>query len=133
MQAFALQASAAQLPFQDGTISFVFAIGILFHLSQKEMASALLEIRRVLNIEGKAVVHFLDIDDWRRSIGNGIHPVEAPMPSYKAVVTCFCPGEKIRDWIEAAGLWLESLELETSTSQDGEQRNWLATCKKQPR
>ncbi len=130
LDGFPLQASAARLPIRDDAVLFVYAVGILFHLSQKEMTSALREIYRVLCFDGKALLHFLDIDDWRRSLAGEIRPEEAPNPSYRAVVTCFCTKQTIQDWIEAAGLRLESLELRTSKSEAGEQRNWFASCRK---
>jgi len=107
---------------------FVLAMGTLFHLSMIELAGALQEIRRVLRPDGEALLHFLDVQDWRRSLGKQIRPEQAPVPSYQAVVTCFCSRQAIQAWVEEAELELVSLELRTSTGEAGQQRNWLAWC-----
>jgi SAM-dependent methyltransferase len=125
-----LQASAAHLPLADGSMGFSVAIGTLYHLSRMELACALREVRRVLRPGGEANLHFLDIDDWRRSLAPEIRPEEAPVPSYEAVVTCFCSAGTIQQWIEQARLQLLSLELRTSESEAGQQRNWLAHCRR---
>jgi SAM-dependent methyltransferase len=72
--AYPVQASAARLPFATGSTFFVFAIGTLFHLSLVELRSALQEIHRVLCPAGETLLHFLDIDDWRRSLAKKIDP-----------------------------------------------------------
>lgn len=126
--AYPVQASAAQLPLKAASATLVFAIGTLFHLSFMELTSALHEIRRVLHPDGEALLHLLDIEDWRRSLGKEIYPDQAPVPSYRAVVTCFCSCQTIQAWIEKAGLNLLSLELRTNASEAGQQRNWLAQC-----
>lgn len=127
--AYPVQASAARLPLQTASVSLVFAIGTLFHLSMIELRDALQEIRRVLHADGEAFLHFLDMGDWRHSLGREICPDEAPELSYRAVVTCFCSREAVKEWIEAAGLRLLSMELRTSESQAGQQRNWLVKCR----
>jgi ubiquinone/menaquinone biosynthesis C-methylase UbiE len=128
--AYPIQASAAQLPLRAASAAFVFAFGTLFHLSLVEVTLALHEIRRVLRPEGEALLHFLDIEDWRRSLGKEVDPDQVPVPSFRAVVTCFCPRQVIEEWLEEAGLNLLSLELRTSESEAGQQRNWLAQCRK---
>lgn len=129
-QAFPLQASAAQLPLRNDSTAFVFAIGSLFHLSDRELMLALQEIYRILEPQGKAILHFLDLGDWRRSLAPEIHPEEAPDPSYRAVVTCFSSEESIVDGVTKAGLMIESAVLKTSQSEAGEQQNWLVSCRK---
>jgi SAM-dependent methyltransferase len=126
--AYPVQASAAQLPLAAASIAFVIGIGTLFHLSLTELANALQEIRRVLRPEGEALLHFLDVEDWRLSLAKQIRPEDAPVPSFRAILTCFCSRQTIQDWIEEAGLNLLSLELRTSESESGKQRNWLAWC-----
>jgi SAM-dependent methyltransferase len=126
--AYPVQASAARLPLKTASAAFVFAIGTLFHLSFMELTTALEEIRRILRPDGEALLHFLDVEDWRRSLGKEIRPEQAPVPSYQAVVSCFCSRQMIQDWIEKAGLKLVSLELRTSASEAGQQRDWLAQC-----
>lgn len=128
LPAIPILASAACIPISSSSIAFVIAISSLFHLSYTELTSALQEIRRVLLPGGKAVLHFLDLEDWRRTLGKPIQPAQAPVPSYQAVVTCFCSQEQIRDWISQAGLSLVALALQTNLTEAGQQRNWLAHC-----
>jgi SAM-dependent methyltransferase len=130
LNAYPILATAAQLPIQAASIDFIFAISCLFHLSLPELTSALQEIQRVLVPGGRVILHFLDLDDWRRSLARQIRPEQAPLPSYRAVVTCFCTQEKVQGWIDRAGLRLEKLELRTNTTDQGQQRNWLASCTK---
>jgi SAM-dependent methyltransferase len=125
-----IQASAARLPLRAASAAFVFAFGTLFHLSPMELTLALQEIQRVLRPVGEALLHFLDIEDWRRSLGKEVDPGRVPVPSYQAVVTCFCSRQVIEEWLEEAGLTLLSLELRTSEGEAGQQRNWLAQCRK---
>jgi len=125
--AYPVQASAARIPLRAASVSFLLAIGVLFHLSLTELTQALREIRRVLRPDGEALLHFLDVEDWRRSLAPEIHPEQAPVPSYRAVVTCFCSRQTIQAWIDSSGLKLVSLELKTNVSEAGEQRNWLVT------
>ena len=131
ISAYPILASAAQAPLQTGSISFVLAISSLFHLSLVELTSTLREIHRILLPGGKAILHFLDLEDWRRTLAKEILPEQAPVPSYRAVVTCFCSQRKIREWITITGLKLQVLELRTSSSEAGQQRNWLAHCEKE--
>jgi len=128
--AYPIQASAARLPLRTASAAFAFAFATLFHLSLVELTLALHEVRRVLRPEGEALLHFLDIEDWRRSLGQEIDPDRAPVPSFQAVVTCFCSRQVIEEWLEEAGLGLLSPELRTSASEAGQQRNWLAQCRK---
>jgi SAM-dependent methyltransferase len=130
LPAWSLQASAARLPLTAGAIPFLFAVGTLYHLSPRELAAALGEVWRVLQPSGQAVLHFLDIDDWRSRLAPRIEAGEAPVPAYRAVVTCFASPRAIRRWIETSGLEVVSLDLRTSVSEAGEQRNWIATCRR---
>ena len=128
LPAWPVQGSAARLPIADGTIRFLFAVGTLYHLNARELEAALAEVRRVLHAPGRAVLHFLDVGDWRATLAPRIEPGEAPVPAYRAVVTCFASPRTIRRWLVAAGLEIVSLELRTIASEAGELRNWLATC-----
>jgi SAM-dependent methyltransferase len=131
ISAFPIFASAARFPLPTGSISFVFAVSSLFHLSLVELISALKEIHRVLLPGGKALLHFLDLEDWRHRLAREIRPEEAPVPSCQAVVTCFCSQGKIQEWVTQTGLKLTGLELRTSSSEGGQLRNWLANCEKE--
>ena len=128
IMAYPVQASAARLPLRAASAALVFAFGTLFHLSPTELTQALQEIQRVLCPGGEAILHFLDIEDWRRSLGKEVDPGQVPVPSHQALVTCFCSRQAIEEWLEQAGLDLLSLALRTSASEAGEQRDWLAQC-----
>lgn len=130
LPAWPLLASASRLPTAGGAVAFLLAVGTLFHLSASELAGALDEVCRVLQPGGRAVLHFLDVDDWRRSLAPHVPAGRAPVPSYRAVVTAFASRQAIRRWIASAGLELISLELRTSRSEAGEQRNWIALCRR---
>jgi ubiquinone/menaquinone biosynthesis C-methylase UbiE len=130
MLAVPVQATASQLPIQSSSAKLVFAIGILFHLSPIELGKALQEIRRVSDKDGKAVLHFLDIDDWRRHLAIAVSPDNLPIPSYQTVVTCFCSQDLIQERIDSAGLKVEKSELKSSTDEQGERREWLFYCRR---
>jgi ubiquinone/menaquinone biosynthesis C-methylase UbiE len=130
MSAYPIVASAVQIPLVNESIAFALAISSLFHLSHVELISALKEIYRVLIPGSNTVLHFLDLDDWRRTLAIEIPPEQSPVPSYRFVVTCFCSEDKIQEWVEQAGLRLTKLELKTSSGDSGQQRNWLAYCNK---
>jgi ubiquinone/menaquinone biosynthesis C-methylase UbiE len=111
-------------------MAFLFALGILYHLSPPELVAALEEVRRVLQPGGQAVLHFLDVGDWRSTLAPRIAAEQAPIPSYQAVVTCFASQQTIRRWLDTAGLQILSLELRSRASEAGQMRNWIATCKR---
>ena len=121
-------AVAQLLPIRNASINLVLAIGILFHLTRSELTSALSEIRRILEPEGEAILHFLGIDDWRRNLGTPVSPESLCPPSYKSVVTCFRSASAIRELIRVSGLELKSLDLRTKSDEKGEQRDWLVRC-----
>lgn len=130
LPAWSVLASAARLPFADGTMAFLLAMGTLYHLSAPELVAALEEVWRVLQPGGQVVLHFLDVDDWRSTLAPSIAAEQAPMPSYQAVVTCFASQQTVRHWLDTAGLQVLSLELRTKVSEAGEMRNWIATCRR---
>jgi SAM-dependent methyltransferase len=123
-----VQATASQVPIQSQTVSLVLALGVLFHLSPTELDDALQEICRVLEVDGKAVLHFLDIDDWRRNIAEPVNAENLPTPGYHAVVTCFCSQDEIQENINSSGLKIEKSELKISRDEQGERREWLFYC-----
>lgn len=49
--------SALRLPFRDGSFDFVYAIGVLHHLAPRDRHAALGEVRRVLVLGGRLLVH----------------------------------------------------------------------------
>jgi ubiquinone/menaquinone biosynthesis C-methylase UbiE len=123
-----VQATASQLPIRGHSVRLVLALGVLFHLSPIELDDALKEIYRVLETDGKAVLHFLDIDDWRRNLTESVNAENLLIPSYHAVVTCFCSSNVIQDKINMAGLKIEKRELKTSRDEQGERREWIFYC-----
>ncbi|MBN1660705.1 MAG: class I SAM-dependent methyltransferase [Anaerolineae bacterium] len=128
LPAWAVQTTAARLPIADASVAFLFAAATLYHLGPLDLPQTLAEVRRVLQPGGQAVLHFLDADDWRRTLAPQIRPEEVPMPAHRAVITCFASDETIRHWIESTGLEIVSLELRTRASEVGEMRNWIVTC-----
>ncbi len=128
LTALPVQATAIQLPIQSNCIKLVFALGILFHLTPAELGVALQEIFRVLDQEGVAVLHFLDIDDWRRSLAESVKTENLPLLSYHAIITCFCSPEIIQDKIKLSGLKIEKTKFRTSRDEQGERREWLFYC-----
>jgi hypothetical protein len=125
----AAHSTAAQTPVLAWALDLGCGTGRAFG----PLAAALDEVRRVLHPGVRAVLHFLDVDDWRSTLAPRIEAAEAPVPSYRAVVTAFASRQTIQRWIVSSGLELLSLELGTSPSQAGEQRDWIATCRTQGR
>jgi SAM-dependent methyltransferase len=123
-----VQATISQLPIQSHSVRLVLALGVLFHLSPTEMSCALKEIYRVLANDGKVILHFLDIDDWRRNLAEPVNAENLPIPSYHAVVTCFCSQDLIQDEINSSGLKIEKSELKTSKDEQGERKEWIFYC-----
>jgi ubiquinone/menaquinone biosynthesis C-methylase UbiE len=126
--AWPVLASASQLPFDSQSIRAVFAIGVLFHLSPKELDKALCEIHRVLQPGGEAILHFLDHRDWRQKLGAKKEAEEIPEPSYQALVTCFCSENVIREWIIQTGLCIQGGFLKTKKDEAGVRRDWFFSC-----
>lgn len=64
-----------RLPFGDSSISFVFSYNSIFHMSKREIAEVLREIRRVLPVGGLAFINFASVHDQRakegQEVGNG--------------------------------------------------------------
>ena len=121
-------ATASQIPLQSSSIDLVLAIGILFHLSSYELDLTLQSIRRVMKPGGEAILHFLDLQDWRRSLANAIQPEQVLVPSYKAVVTSFCSQDILGDRLASNRLKIKSLQLKTKETERGTQYDWIACC-----
>jgi len=128
MPAWSILAIANHLPVRSQSIGSVFAIGTLFHLSPLELEAALLEIKRVLFVGGEAILHFLDIGDWRQKLGNSLKSEDVPMPSYQAVVTCFCSEDVIRGMINSAGLSYQDSYLKVHDDDGGKRKDWFFHC-----
>lgn len=65
-----VQASAAALPFPDGTFDFVYSIGCLHHTGQ--LAASVDEVHRVLAPGGRAVIMVYNARSFRQLIGVGL-------------------------------------------------------------
>jgi ubiquinone/menaquinone biosynthesis C-methylase UbiE len=128
LSAWPVLATGNHLPLRDESAKAVFAIGTLFHLSPVEMEAALCEIKRVLFVGGEAILHFLDHGDWRQKLGKRRRKDEIPMPSYRAVVTCFCSEDRIRRIIKASGLTIQDSFEKVQIDDEGERRDWFFHC-----
>lgn len=128
LPAQAVQATASQLPLRTGSVKAVLAIGVLYHLGPTELDAALLEIHRILHSGGEAILHFLDIDDWRQELGEPVVNGFFPLPGYRAVVTCFATGETLHQMIPSAGFIIQSSILKVQTDDQGERRDWFFHC-----
>jgi SAM-dependent methyltransferase len=126
VEAKPVQGVASQLPVRDGSIRMALAISVLFQLGPAELAAALEEIGRVLAPGGEAILHFLDLGDWRLSLGIQTPPERVPSPAYHALVTCFATQDTICDWLLEADLRLDRMELDVQQAEPGERRSWIA-------
>jgi ubiquinone/menaquinone biosynthesis C-methylase UbiE len=57
------------LPYEDNSISFIYSYNSIFHMSKKEIAETLREIRRVLPQGGLTFVNFASENDGRSTVG----------------------------------------------------------------
>jgi SAM-dependent methyltransferase len=77
----ALQASALELPFEDGTFDGVTAIGSLHHTG--DLARAVSEVRRVLREGGCAVVMVYNAHSWNRAVTTrALHALARAIPGH---------------------------------------------------
>lgn len=60
------------LPYKNASISFVYSYNSIFHMSKKEIAEALQEMRRVLPQGGLAFVNFASEHDGRSTVGEAV-------------------------------------------------------------
>ncbi|MGC1119472.1 MAG: class I SAM-dependent methyltransferase [Candidatus Methanofastidiosia archaeon] len=54
---------ARHIPFKNESMSFIYSVNTLCHLSKKDTATALQEIERVLKKDGLCFVNFVSVDD----------------------------------------------------------------------
>lgn len=52
-----------ELPFEDEAISFIYSYNTIFHMTKKDIAKAVGEIKRVLRPGGICFINFLSIND----------------------------------------------------------------------
>jgi SAM-dependent methyltransferase len=60
------------IPFKDDSVNFVYSINTLCHLSKKDTAVAMREMKRVLRPEGLLCVNFSSIDDVMSGCGQEV-------------------------------------------------------------
>jgi ubiquinone/menaquinone biosynthesis C-methylase UbiE len=58
-----------KIPFQDGSMSFIFSYNTIFHMTKEDIGVAMDEIKRVLKPEGLCFVNFLSVDS--QTFGKG--------------------------------------------------------------
>jgi ubiquinone/menaquinone biosynthesis C-methylase UbiE len=131
LSAWPILATSNELPIRNESVMAVFAIGILYHLSPRELEDALLEINRVLFVGGAAILHFLDLGDWRKKLGNQIRSENIPLPSYQAVVTGFFSEAAIRRTILSSGLTIQNSFQKVQNDEGGERKDWFFHCIRQ--
>lgn len=54
---------ARHIPFKDESMSFIYSVNTLCHLSKRDTAAVMQEIERVLRKEGLCFVNFVSVDD----------------------------------------------------------------------
>jgi ubiquinone/menaquinone biosynthesis C-methylase UbiE len=52
-----------KLPFEDGSISFIYSFNTIFHMKKEDITKAVNEIKRVLKSGGICFINFLSIND----------------------------------------------------------------------
>lgn len=52
-----------ELPFADESISFIYSYNSIFHMTKKDIAKSINEIKRVLKPEGISCLNFLSVSD----------------------------------------------------------------------
>jgi len=64
------------LPFEDGSISFIYSYNSIFHMSKEEIGEAVKEIYRVLPKGGLAFLNFASNNDGRATVGEKVRDGE---------------------------------------------------------
>jgi ubiquinone/menaquinone biosynthesis C-methylase UbiE len=72
MELSILKGDVREIPFKDDSISFVYSINTLCHLSKKDTAVAVKEIERVLKPNGLCCINFVSIHDCMFGIGQEV-------------------------------------------------------------
>ncbi|MBT2293389.1 class I SAM-dependent methyltransferase [Paenibacillus albidus] len=65
-----LQGDMRQLPFADGSFSFVYSYNSVFHMRKQEVITSIQEMKRVLKPGGLLFANFLTVNDFR--CGEGV-------------------------------------------------------------
>jgi ubiquinone/menaquinone biosynthesis C-methylase UbiE len=58
-----IQGDVRHIPFKDESMSFVYSVNTLCHLSKRDTATAMKEIERVLKKSGLCFINFVSVDD----------------------------------------------------------------------
>lgn len=61
-----------QLPFDNGSMPYIYSYNSIFHMSKKEIGEVIREIHRVLPVGGVAFVNFPTVNDWRATNGEKV-------------------------------------------------------------
>ena len=64
------------LPFEDGSISFIYSYNSIFHMCKEEIGTAVKEIHRVLPKGGLAFINFASTNDGRATVGEKVRDGE---------------------------------------------------------
>jgi ubiquinone/menaquinone biosynthesis C-methylase UbiE len=76
MKATIIKGDIRDIPFDDHSMSFVYSINTVFHLSKADTAIALKEMERVLSPSGLLFVNFTSVDDLWYGKGQEVGPGE---------------------------------------------------------
>lgn len=61
-----------EIPFEDGSMPYIYSYNSVFHMSKKEIGQVIKEIHRVLPSGGLAFINFPTKEDWRATIGEKV-------------------------------------------------------------
>jgi len=75
------RADMRKIPFGDESFSFVFAYESIFFLTERNIAIAISEIKRVLKPKGLCFITFRSVDDTERRTFSETHPVRIMLGS----------------------------------------------------
>lgn len=64
------------IPYDDGSISFIYSYNSIFHMSKKDIGCVIKEIYRVLPKNGLAFINFPTVNDLRAELGEKVRDGE---------------------------------------------------------
>lgn len=64
------------LPFEDGSMDYVYSYNAVFHMNKKDIAKSVDEMKRVLKPGGLCFVNFLTVNDFRYGHGEELEKGE---------------------------------------------------------
>jgi ubiquinone/menaquinone biosynthesis C-methylase UbiE len=90
-----------ELPYEDGSFSFVFSFNTIFHMPKKEMKIAISEMRRVLRKDGLCYVNFLSSDDDMYGEGDELAKGECWIDEGgEKILHSFLEEDELEDYLE---------------------------------